>query len=292
MRAISSPYFTPWLRNDDELHIRVRRSNAIGIAAAVALHLLLLFFLITYQKQKLNSLSQPAGANITYITPQEAPTITPTTPEPQRKPKPRPPQRRSTAVVVPKAAPPPVIAEAPPPDPTAIAPIVTPVPTLPTEARAEPKPAEPMVDMMASLKAQRAARDNAGSQNGQVPSPGDAATANINRNLASLSTKRDGTNGVFQILSKGTRVGQFSFNGWKTDKNNSWREVIEVDAGLLGDVELAIVRRMIELIRGHYQGDFNWDSHKLGRVVTLSARLEDTAGLEAFMLREFFSERR
>jgi hypothetical protein len=61
-----------------------------------------------------------------------------------------------------------------------------------------------------------------------------------------------------------------------------------VDAGLHGDVELAIVRKMIELIRTHYNGDFNWDSRRLGRVVVLSARLEDTAGLEAFMMKEFF----
>ena len=45
---------------------------------------------------------------------------------------------------------------------------------------------------------------------------------------------------------------------------------------------------MIELIRTHYQRDFNWDSHRLGRVVVLSARVDDTAGLEEFLLREFF----
>ena len=64
-----------------------------------------------------------------------------------------------------------------------------------------------------------------------------------------------------------------------------------VDAGNGGDVQLAMVRRMIELIRGHYQGNFNWESHLLGRVVILSARPEDQPGLEAFMLREFFKER-
>jgi hypothetical protein len=64
--------------------------------------------------------------------------------------------------------------------------------------------------------------------------------------------------------------------------------VIEVDAGLGGDVDLAIVRRMIALIRTHYTGDFNWESHRLGRVIVLSARLEDTEGLEDFLSREFF----
>jgi hypothetical protein len=47
------------------------------------------------------------------------------------------------------------------------------------------------------------------------------------------------------------------------------------------------VRRMIELIREHYQANFSWDSHRLGRVVTLSARKEDSVGLEDFLLNEF-----
>jgi len=73
-----------------------------------------------------------------------------------------------------------------------------------------------------------------------------------------------------------------SFRGWTTDYNNSRREVIEVDAGLNGDVERAIIRRMIELIRKHFKGDFNWESQRLNRVVVLSARMEDNAGLEDF----------
>jgi hypothetical protein len=93
---------------------------------------------------------------------------------------------------------------------------------------------------------------------------------------------------VFQILRKNVRTAEFAFNGWKPDANRTWREVIEVDAGPGGDVERAIVRRMIELIRTHYTGDFQWESHRLDRVVTLSARPEDTAGLEEFMIREFF----
>jgi hypothetical protein len=44
---------------------------------------------------------------------------------------------------------------------------------------------------------------------------------------------------------------------------------------------------MIEIIRTHYKGDFRWESSRLGRVVNLSARIEDSAELEAFMLEEF-----
>jgi hypothetical protein len=45
---------------------------------------------------------------------------------------------------------------------------------------------------------------------------------------------------------------------------------------------------MILLIREYYSGDFKWESHRLQRVVTLSARPEDQAGLEEFMMKEFF----
>ena len=61
-----------------------------------------------------------------------------------------------------------------------------------------------------------------------------------------------------------------------------------MDAGPQGDVELAVVRRMIELIRSHFVGDFNWESQRLHRGIVMSARLEDNAGLEDLMMREFF----
>ncbi len=96
---------------------------------------------------------------------------------------------------------------------------------------------------------------------------------------------------MFQILQIGHRSGQFAFRGWTTEERSGWKEVIEVDAGPQGDVQLAMIRKMIELIRKHYKGNFNWDSYRLGRVVTLSARIEDSAGLESFLMREFFTGR-
>jgi hypothetical protein len=45
---------------------------------------------------------------------------------------------------------------------------------------------------------------------------------------------------------------------------------------------------MITLIRRHYDGDFNWESQRLGREVVKSARSEDGAELEEFMMMEFF----
>ena len=115
--------------------------------------------------------------------------------------------------------------------------------------------------------------------------PSDAAS----RNLESL-TGRDGVSGVFQILRKSTLSGTFAFNGWRPSAFSRWRQVYEVEVKPGEDIELAMVRRMIELIRTHYTGDFNWDSHRLGRVVVLSARPEDQKGLEDFLQREFFGQ--
>ena len=53
-----------------------------------------------------------------------------------------------------------------------------------------------------------------------------------------------------------------------------------------------MVRRMIAIIREHTGSDFLWESPRLGREVTLSARPADNAGLEDFMMREFFRDAR
>jgi hypothetical protein len=142
--------------------------------------------------------------------------------------------------------------------------------------------------MIAATRERRRAMEaaRAGGRPGGAPVQEDTGAENLSRNLQTLA-RGPGTGGIFQILRKGDRTAEFAFNGWQGDARR-WREVIEVDAGPGGDVELAIVRRMIALIRGHYSGDFNWESHRLGRVVVLSARPEDNEGLEEFLVREFF----
>ena len=49
-----------------------------------------------------------------------------------------------------------------------------------------------------------------------------------------------------------------------------------------------MIKKMISLIRQHYKGDFNWESHRLNRTIIMSARIEDSEGLEDFMMAEFF----
>ncbi len=145
-------------------------------------------------------------------------------------------------------------------------------------------------DLSEYIKARRRAEgifdnpESAPPASGSPPMSADEARmANVRRNL-----QTPGTSGIFQILRIGPRTAEFSFRAWTTGQSNPRLQTIQVDAGPDGDVERAIIRRMIELIRQYYKEDFNWESHRLHRVVVLSAREKDTTGLEDFLMREFF----
>jgi len=253
--------------------------NRIDIAVLVSLLIHgLLAVIPIHQKPG----EKPASAASTFVaTIVSAPFVRPE-PTPQAIPEP-------TPVVRPR----PIVT----PGPATPSPMPRVEPVVPEERpQAEPQPPTPTFDMLAMINAKRAQRqqmEDAMAQREQARSaahPGSSdPTATINRNLQGLSSSSDdGTGGVFQILSKGTRTGEFAFNGWRPDTQRRWREVIEVDAGPGGDLERAMVRRMIELIRGHYTGNFTWHSHRLGKSIVMSARPEDGPELEEFLLREFF----
>ena len=156
-----------------------------------------------------------------------------------------------------------------------------------------PRPTTPAPDLASYIKAARVRRmaaENSDDREQPAAIPNqhqitadEKRMENIRKNL-----QQQGTSGIFQIISIGVRTARFSFRGWTTDYNNSRREIIEVDAGVNGDIERAIIRKMIELIRNHYKEDFNWESQRLNRVIVLSARMEDNDGLEDFLIREFF----
>jgi hypothetical protein len=204
----------------------------------------------------------------------------------------------------PPPEPPPVAREPPPPAPRPAPRKVEPRPprvaTAPTPPLPAPEPAElpppvaeaprsvppPPVDMLAMIEERRAARRAQEAQAApKVEAPTeDAAT----RNLRTL-TGREGVGGVFQVLRIGPCSGEFAFNGWRPDARSQWREVIEVESRC-GDTELTMVKRMIDLIRTHYSGDFHWESHRLQRVIVLSARPEDQRRLEDFLMVEFFGQ--
>ena len=160
-----------------------------------------------------------------------------------------------------------------------------------TKAPPQPPADAPMdlSDYINQAKARRRAEglfdtpDAAPAAAAKQPSADEIRMANIRRNL-----QTPGTSGIFQILRMGPRTAEFSFRAWTTGQSSPRLQMIQVEAGPEGDIERAIIRRMIQLIREHYKEDFNWESHRLHRVVVLSAREKDTAGLEDFLMREFF----
>jgi hypothetical protein len=257
-----------------DLRIRLRRGITIATIVSVLLHIGVLFIPVRQPEMDFKVPGEqgetPLVVRINPPRQAQAEVVPIMPPEPSPVPTPR--TKRSVAMPGPPPTPPPV---APP----------------------EPRPTPPM-DMMAAVNAARERRqaaeqalrgENAASrERSRERTPAEQATANLNRNLQTLAPGYEGTGGVFQILSMGHRSSTFAFNGWKVEAKKRWREVIEVEAPPQGDIELATVRRMIQLIRTYYSGDFNWESQRLGRVVPLSARVEDSAGLEEFMMREFF----
>ncbi len=200
-------------------------------------------------------------------------------PPPQPPVRAAPPKKRflTARPRTPRAAPP--VPAAPPPKPEP----------------APPAPPKPAVDMLAMINARRERRraEEAAAEGAALALPGaqlpaqDAGAVALKRNLESL-TGDDRTGGIFEILEKSTYSAEFAFNGWRPDTGRRWREVIEVRAHPGEDIDLAIVRRMIKLIRTHYSGEFLWESRRLGRVVTLSASPADNQALEDFLVREFF----
>ena len=94
--------------------------------------------------------------------------------------------------------------------------------------------------------------------------------------------------GIFEITRMNFDDAEFLFFGWNGDARRGKTQAYEVRLGDNGDMRIAVVRRMIAIIREHEQGSFRWRSWRLGRIVVLSARPEDNAGLEDFMLQEFF----
>lgn len=150
----------------------------------------------------------------------------------------------------------------------------------------------PPTDMMAYVNAKRAQRQ--ASETYAAKQNAEAAAREIGPSEAQIRDERikhnfqNGTNGIFEITSLSGRHASFAFRGWTNDYSTSRRESFEVEAKIGQDVRLVMIKKMIGLIREHYQGDFNWESHRLDRVVVQSARPEDNAGLEDFMMMEFF----
>ncbi len=237
-------------------------------------------------------------------TPPPAPPSSPALPPPPSLPSP------ALKTLLPKAArarpAPPVIALNRP-TPTVPAPPVAAQALAPPPAT--PAPVRPPAggDLAAYVEARRRARAESAADVPPMPNsaPGapaiDDAAARSNRIVAgNLGSQRRQTfgydprqgGGIFQITSVGYNNAEFIFFGWNKDIRRTTKQYIEVNRGNNSDIRIAVVRKMIAIIREYEQEDFLWESLRLERNIMLSARARDNSGLEDFMMREFFSEPR
>ena len=174
-------------------------------------------------------------------------------------------------------------------------------PNTPQSPQSQEKPVEtppiataaPEMDMSTMIEAARAKRRAAAGQTADADNGGDGQTPAADNaiamaNIKFITQRGEGGGGVFEIVRKGPSSAQYAFRGWGGTARENRRQLIEVSVGADGNVNVAIVKSMIELIRKRYSGDFKWDSRRLGKVLTLSARETDGEALQAFLLREFF----
>jgi hypothetical protein len=268
------PYWHLPPKGDRHFNIRLSRNTTIALLVSLFIHAIVIFFAFPELINTASS-SKPQTISVTLTSPlqQTKPNPPPVSASPKKfRPK------TNTPKIITANSPEPSKEQAPPP---------VKVPD------ASPNPQQP-VDMMALVNANRQRRqaqeNNAYRENTAAiakekgEQQEDARDALIKKNLA-----QEGTNGIFYIKEIQLRHAQFAFKGWKNNINQARLEVIDVHANPSETIERAIVRKMILIIRREYSGDFNWESHHLGRVIVLSARLEDNAELEDFLIREFFS---
>ena len=95
--------------------------------------------------------------------------------------------------------------------------------------------------------------------------------------------------GVFTITQFGGHRGTFKFIT-EDASGNKFPRTFVVESGDADSVRRAMVKKMAETIRRFYPGDFAFDSRRIGRLVKLSGRPEDSDEVEDFLLKEMFDK--
>lgn len=261
---------------DAHLNIRISRNTSFAILISLIIHAILLYFVLPQIIKPTSVFPPPQALTITLNKPQ--PQVLPE-PEPV-KPEPQKPTPKHKKVAIKETPTPPVMATQRQQNNSQFQ-----LPIKPAEP-SKPIPADQPTDMMALVNANRQRRQSeeqsATAKERGTPNE-DQRDAIIKRNLA-----QEGTNGIFQVRDVGLHTAQLSFKGWKNNYNNARLEIYDVQAKPNETIELAVVRKMIVIIRKDYSGDFEWESQRQGRTITKSARIEDTAELEQFLMREMF----
>lgn len=301
MQNLDNPSMQPFspppkwlLPKKRERVLRISERMLWAIVWSVLWHLLIIVGIVIEQpktpppsKSPLNvvldvGLPIPDATNV-IEPPNEPP---PAKPESKPKPTPTPKPKVLTAPKLPKEV------------MTQTAPKPFSVPEQKTETMPQPKatPTPPAPDdfsaMLKRKQAQRLADEMAAKRENDAAAAAEKGpTEDELRTQKIMNNIKFGTNGLFNIQRIDPYNASFSFKGWTSDYSSANTQYYEVQSNNGEDIRLVVVRRMIALIREHYDGDFVWKSHRLNRDVTLSARKQDGAGLEDFLMKEFFGER-
>ncbi len=284
----------------------------LTLLLSLLLHGIVLWLVLPHLKdmrQGSNSTSDLPGTLAVQLTPKTEPSAA--TPPSQPSPPPAreaPPAPRAELVPrkpVPKRVAPPVLTApaqvSPPPAP--VAPPPTPAPPKPEPAVTPPTPAPLDTDLASYIERRRRARGEEGDSAQAGDAQKDSDTARRDRlvamNLGSstrsstvLGSEPKNGGGTFQIRTLEYSYAEFTFYGWNKEINRRAFQVIEVRKGSDPDIATAVVRKIIAIIREHEQGDFRWESKRLGRDLMLSARQSDNGALESFLMEEFFTASR
>ena len=279
----------------------------VAFVLSLLLHIAVLW--TSLPRLHLLSLENPERGNAT------GPLIVQLAPRPSREkspppaPPPSPPPTRSVEVrpPPPKPTPPPKVAPRPRPQP--VPPVIAlnkPAPrvVVPQSVPPEITPAPPPItgDLSSYIEARRRARGEITPPppRAEAPStsPQETERERENRivaeNLGLLRTPTfgydpKGAGGIFQIQRMDYDSAEFIFFGWNKTIRRNTRQLIEVERGNNSDIRIAVIRKMIAIIRETESGDFVWLSKRLGREITLSARPSDNAGLEEFLMQDMFA---
>jgi hypothetical protein len=243
----------------------------------------------------------------------------PSAPQPPLSVQLTPPRVASAAPLAqPREAPPPPKLQPRPPKPLVRPPppavtVTTPAPRVfvpPPTPPAPPAPAPPAIApppvekvMSEYIAARKRARGEVGEATAPAPLDENARRDKaIADNLASMQSSLKSSDtfgnapknggGTFQIKYMGYEDAEVAFFGWSKDVKRRIYQKIEIRRGDNRDINIAIVRKIISIIREHEPGDFRWDSKRLGREMMLSARPADNGALEEFMMQEFFTSAR
>jgi hypothetical protein len=274
-------------RGDRQIRINISRNTLIAILFSLLVHSLILFVILPHIDFDNAAAPQPTALEISLAPPTRPKVEIPALPEKE-------PAKPDSKII---KSPPKVMLQKPSKN-TKPADFSVPEIIASNQSTLEPPPPKETklndvpIDMASYVKAQQAKRNaleaDAARQNAEAVAREVGPSQEQIRDERIKNNFKNGTNGIFEITSLGGRHAAFSFKGWTNDYSNARRESFEVEASTGQDVRLVMIRKMISLIRRHYDGDFNWESERLHREIVKSARLEDSAELEEFMMMEFF----